>query len=69
MGTLIPVVFSEFLCHDVFKKYNPISAGFCSIINNKVKIWGNSTSLKLSPNEKDQKLLEQLFFLPDNYFL
>lgn len=60
--SLIPVLFPEALKHEDFKKFNPVSAGFCSIDFNKkeVRTYGKSISLGLESDPSDAAWIERL---------
>jgi len=60
-----PILFPEHIVHSVFRKLNPISAGYVSWENdNRVVVNGESSSLQLVSKGEDaifiSKLLEKL---------
>ena len=42
--------------HDSFKNFNPITAGFCHILKDRVSCFGRSFSLGMSSEEKQDTL-------------
>lgn len=51
------IIFPEIIEHSQFRNFEPISAGFCYIEQDKVSCFGESYSLKLKSNpEEDTKL-------------
>ena len=46
------IIFPEIIQHSEFKRFNPTSAGFCYISNEKVECFGESVSLDLKSDEK-----------------
>jgi hypothetical protein len=46
-------MFDAEISHDTFKDLNPVSAGFCNIRRNKVDCFGESWSLGLKSDMKD----------------
>jgi len=50
------IMFPPVIEHDTFKYLNPITAGFCCIGNDKVECFGESYSLKLKADEKQDTL-------------
>jgi len=57
------IIFPCVIEHSTFKDLDPISAGFCYVDANKVTCFGESFSLKLesNPKEDSQKATWQLF--------
>jgi hypothetical protein len=58
----VALLFNELVDHSVFTHLKPISAGFCKVIpdpsqewNMRVFVWGESTSLKLKSNGKEDE--------------
>jgi len=47
------IIFPQIIGHDTFKHLNPKTAGFCYISNEKVDCFGESYSLKLKADEKE----------------
>lgn len=52
------IIFSPETSHDTFKWLNPVTAGFCRInlIGKRVDCYGNSYSLSLKCNKKEDTL-------------
>ncbi len=50
------IMFPPVIEHDTFKHFNPITAGFCCIDKDKVRCFGESHSLKLKSDEKQDTL-------------
>jgi hypothetical protein len=58
------IIFPEFLQHSDFRKFEPISAGFCQIQSDPRKIvcYGQSISLGLLSQDEDSDLATRQFF-------
>jgi len=57
------ILFPELVQHANFKHLNPISAGFCFITLAGIECYGESVSLGLKSNEKeDSKLATKQYF-------
>jgi len=50
------VIFPIVIEHDTFKYLNPVTAGFCEVTETKVTCFGESYSLKLKADEKQDTL-------------
>lgn len=59
MGCEIAIVFNEILGHNEIYCLKVISAGFCSIRNNKVTVWGKSDSLGKESREEDAEIISR----------
>lgn len=59
------IMFPDWINHSEFKNLNPISAGFCQILENPQKVicYGSSSSLKLDsiPDEDSNFATKQYF--------
>jgi len=57
------IIFGAITSHDTFKYLAPISAGFCHVNKNEVVCFGDSFSLDLKSNPKEDSLeaTKQLF--------
>ncbi len=51
------IIFPCVIEHSNFRIFNPVSAGFCYIEQDKVKCFGESTSLDLKSNEIEDTLV------------
>ena len=51
------IIFPCTIEHSDFKKFNPVSAGFCYINKGRVDCFGESISLDLKSNAKEDTLL------------
>ena len=65
----LPVVFHEGISHNKVRAGNPInsslkatSAGFCTVKDNKVSTFGESSSLGLKPGKFDGEILTKMLF-------
>lgn len=56
------IIFPTSIDHSEFKRFNPISAGFCYIGENKVRCFGESVGLNLKSDERDTKLATKQVF-------
>jgi len=57
------VIFPCIIEHSQFSSFNPITAGFCYVNNDKVRCFGYSVSLQLeSDEEKDSALATKQLF-------
>jgi hypothetical protein len=56
------IIFPTSIEHSDFKKFEPISAGFCYIGDNKVNCFGESYSLKLKSDPEDSKIATKQIF-------
>ncbi len=61
------ITFGEGLTHVKFKHFNPISAGFISIRDNKCVCFGDSVSLKLKSDPEVDSRLARFQILGDDY--
>lgn len=62
------IIFPCIIQHSKFKSFNPITAGFCYIDNQKIKCFGESISLDLkSDPEKDTILATKQIFGVDAF--
>ena len=67
-GAETPIIFPEHVGHSDFvlfltsnPKANVISAGFCEVYENDIKVWGKSFSLNKECRKKeDKELLEKM---------
>lgn len=50
------IMFPAIIEHDVFKYLNPVSAGFCNIKEDHIDCFGESYSLKLKSDPKQDSL-------------
>lgn len=56
----LAILFNEIIKHDsVANGRKIISAGFCSIVNDSVAVWGESTSLKLKFRPEDAEIIQK----------
>jgi len=56
------IVFPEVIQHSEFKHFDCVSAGFCSLQDNKVTCYGESTSLKLKSDPQDSTIATYQFY-------
>lgn len=63
LGIECPIVFPEIIDHIAMVPFGrkAISAGFCEIADAGAKVFGISTSLKLSHRPEDEEILNQFF--------
>ncbi len=62
----VPILFTNDIMHKVFKKIDNrtvTSAGFFSILNGKVNVFGKSESLNLQPEPGDEVFIAKLLGL------
>lgn len=57
---LEPIIFPDSIQHDTFEFLQPISAGFVSIMDGKVSIYGESVTLRLKNDISDKFIIEKL---------
>lgn len=50
------ILFPQTIEHDAFKQMRPVSAGFCCITEDSVTCYGESHSLNLKADEKQDSL-------------
>lgn len=50
------ILFPANIEHDTFRNLNPVTAGFCSIENDRVECFGESYSLKLKSDARQDTL-------------
>lgn len=56
----LAIVFDEIISHhEVGRNFKIVSAGFCSIRNNKVTVWGKSDSLGKESREEDAEIISK----------
>jgi len=56
------IIFHSIIEHSRFKHFNPISAGFCYIGDNKVNCFGESISLKIKSMDDDTEIATKQVF-------
>ena len=61
----VAILFPESIYHSIFKSLNPISAGFCRIVQKDsqnadpliVEVWGKSKGLNLQHRKDDEEII------------
>lgn len=56
---LEPIIFPDNIQHSTFEFLHPISAGFVSIFNNEIIVYGQSISLNLKFDINDKFIIEK----------